>query len=172
MTMWHPVARLNAQQDACAGLHGRTGEICSKRQHSGSCIHRSGKDRRPANGEVAEWSKAHAWKVCRRETVSRVRIPVSPPEFLLIALCGCSLAGLPWCRRAGARPAAPLGFCNGVCSFDKERCQHELKPSGTVAPDTVTANRNPCLCLFGIASSGCQAVFPASQRHRLRRALL
>src|SRR6056297_2364401 len=31
------------------------------------------------NGEVAEWSKAHAWKACRRETVSRVRIPVSPP---------------------------------------------------------------------------------------------
>ena len=31
------------------------------------------------HGEVAEWSKAHAWKVCRRETVSRVRIPVSPP---------------------------------------------------------------------------------------------
>jgi hypothetical protein len=28
---------------------------------------------------VAEWSKAHAWKVCRRETVSRVRIPVCPP---------------------------------------------------------------------------------------------
>ena len=33
------------------------------------------------NGEVAEWSKAHAWNACRRETVSRVRIPVSPPEF-------------------------------------------------------------------------------------------
>ncbi len=32
-----------------------------------------------SSGEVAEWSKAHAWKVCRRETVSRVRIPVSPP---------------------------------------------------------------------------------------------
>lgn len=31
------------------------------------------------NGQVAEWSKAHAWKVCRRETVSRVRIPVCPP---------------------------------------------------------------------------------------------
>jgi len=29
---------------------------------------------------VAEWSKAHAWKVCRRETVSRVRIPVCPPS--------------------------------------------------------------------------------------------
>src|SRR5690606_6533303 len=32
------------------------------------------------NGAVAEWSKAHAWKVCRRETVSRVRIPVAPPH--------------------------------------------------------------------------------------------
>ncbi len=30
-------------------------------------------------GGVAEWSKAHAWKVCRRGTVSRVRIPVPPP---------------------------------------------------------------------------------------------
>ena len=28
---------------------------------------------------MAEWSKAHAWKVCRRGTVSRVRIPLSPP---------------------------------------------------------------------------------------------
>ena len=31
---------------------------------------------------MAEWSKAHAWKVCRRVTVSRVRIPVSPPDTL------------------------------------------------------------------------------------------
>ena len=30
-------------------------------------------------GEVAEWLKAHAWKVCKRETVSGVRIPLSPP---------------------------------------------------------------------------------------------
>ena len=28
---------------------------------------------------MAEWSKAHAWKACRRVTVSRVRIPSSPP---------------------------------------------------------------------------------------------
>jgi hypothetical protein len=32
-----------------------------------------------ARGEVAEWLKAHAWKVCVRETVPRVRIPLSPP---------------------------------------------------------------------------------------------
>ena len=31
------------------------------------------------DGEVAEWLKAHAWKVCLRETVTRVRIPLSPP---------------------------------------------------------------------------------------------
>ena len=32
-------------------------------------------------GEVAEWLKAHAWKVCIRFiAVSRVRIPVSPPN--------------------------------------------------------------------------------------------
>src|SRR5690606_22748628 len=30
-------------------------------------------------GEVAEWLKAHAWNACIRETVSRVRIPLSPP---------------------------------------------------------------------------------------------
>ena len=30
---------------------------------------------------MAEWLKAHAWKACKRETVSRVRIPLSPPFF-------------------------------------------------------------------------------------------
>src|SRR5690606_13428652 len=34
---------------------------------------------RTQHGEVAEWFKAHAWKVCIRETVSGVRIPLSPP---------------------------------------------------------------------------------------------
>lgn len=33
------------------------------------------------DGEVAEWLKAHAWKVCLRETVTRVRIPLSPPAI-------------------------------------------------------------------------------------------
>src|SRR4051812_38030547 len=31
---------------------------------------------------MAEWLKAHAWKACIGETLSRVRIPVSPPETL------------------------------------------------------------------------------------------
>ena len=33
-------------------------------------------------GEVAERLKAHAWKACLGETLTRVRIPPSPPlEF-------------------------------------------------------------------------------------------
>lgn len=35
--------------------------------------------RPPCAGEVAEWSMAHAWKACLRETVTWVRIPLSPP---------------------------------------------------------------------------------------------
>ena len=28
---------------------------------------------------MAEWLKAHAWKACKGATLSRVRIPPSPP---------------------------------------------------------------------------------------------
>ena len=31
-------------------------------------------------GELSEWLKEHAWKACLRETVTRVRIPHSPPN--------------------------------------------------------------------------------------------
>ncbi len=36
------------------------------------------KDRVSFFGEVSEWLKEHAWKVCIPERVSRVRIPPSP----------------------------------------------------------------------------------------------
>ena len=32
-------------------------------------------------GELSEWPKEHDWKSCRRATVSRVRIPCSPPDI-------------------------------------------------------------------------------------------
>jgi hypothetical protein len=35
-----------------------------------------------ARGRVAERLKAHAWKVCIRESVSRVRIPPLPPYVI------------------------------------------------------------------------------------------
>ena len=31
-------------------------------------------------GEMAEWLKAHAWKACLGETLTWVRIPLSPPH--------------------------------------------------------------------------------------------
>ena len=37
----------------------------------------------PAEGELSEWFKEHAWKVCMRETVSGVRIPNSPRKKIL-----------------------------------------------------------------------------------------
>jgi hypothetical protein len=33
-------------------------------------------------GEMAEWLKAHAWKACLGETLTWVRIPLSPPTPL------------------------------------------------------------------------------------------
>ena len=30
---------------------------------------------------MAEWLKAHAWKACLGETLTWVRIPLSPPDF-------------------------------------------------------------------------------------------
>ena len=36
-------------------------------------------------GEVSEWLKEHAWKVCKRLIpVSRVRIPLSPPVTKIV----------------------------------------------------------------------------------------
>ena len=51
-------------------------------------------------GEVAEWSKAHAWKVCRRGTVSRVQIPLSPPRRRRV------VRGDPRCRVPGLCPTS------------------------------------------------------------------
>ena len=36
------------------------------------------------SGEMAERFKAHAWKACKEETLSWVRIPFSPPQILFI----------------------------------------------------------------------------------------
>src|SRR6476619_8671554 len=33
-------------------------------------------------GEMAEWLKAHAWKACLGETLTWVRIPLSPPVLI------------------------------------------------------------------------------------------
>ena len=33
---------------------------------------------------MAEWFKAHAWKACKGATLSRVRIPLSPPKKIYL----------------------------------------------------------------------------------------
>ena len=38
-------------------------------------------------GEMAEWSIALPWKGSNWATGSGVRIPVSPPSFMIIILC-------------------------------------------------------------------------------------
>src|SRR5665213_3006846 len=64
----------------------------------------------PRDGEVAEWLKAHAWKACLGETLTRVRIPLSPPP-----MSGKSLLLLSFltdaCNRShsGSHIAWPLG---------------------------------------------------------------
>ena len=50
-------------------------------------------------GGVAEWLKAHAWKVCLRETVTRVRIPL-PPPFQYLSGCGLAWPLLAYLREA------------------------------------------------------------------------
>ena len=71
------------------------------------------------HGQVAEWSKAHAWKVCRRGTVSRVRIPLCPPSqvtksdratqrALFFFLFPKGLRKRPTCRNYGMRKIRSL----------------------------------------------------------------
>ena len=59
---------------------GAVPEHCVGDRH-GVSVARSAFTQGPRRGEVAEWLKAHAWNACIRATVSRVRIPLSPPDI-------------------------------------------------------------------------------------------
>src|SRR5512147_2309874 len=46
---------------------------------------------KPPAGQVAEWLKAHAWNACIGASLSRVRIPLCPPDVsTAIALIAAS----------------------------------------------------------------------------------
>jgi hypothetical protein len=51
---------------------------------------------------MAEWFKAHAWKACVRETVPRVRIPLSPPAFARRRRATAGGSSARSCRHASA----------------------------------------------------------------------
>ena len=53
---------------------------------------------------MAEWLKAHAWKACIQETVSRVRIPVSPPSLSFPGKIQRRLVRIPLHRNLQPRP--------------------------------------------------------------------
>ena len=60
-------------------------------------------------GGVAEWLKAHAWKVCIRETVSRVRIPLPPPVHpLKLTVTTLKLGNTFWFPRHSQFATEPL----------------------------------------------------------------
>ncbi len=65
-------------------------------------------------GEMAEWLKAHAWNACGRETVSRVRIPLSPYPPPPIGACSWLLPTRnPLASRIPRQSALP-GYCSPV----------------------------------------------------------
>ena len=74
--IWLDLARFGLSLEIgrlpCRRLRRRRGRCYAPRLRSFSWEARA--------GGVAERSKAHAWKVCIRETVSRVRIPPPPPK--------------------------------------------------------------------------------------------
>ena len=81
---------------------------------AGARIHapESGRKPRSGPGEVSEWLKEHAWKVCKRlNRASGVRIPLSPPDSSQPAMAGDdgprqgAVSFLWWPRR----PLATLG---------------------------------------------------------------
>src|SRR5712675_2430077 len=75
---------------------------------------------------MAEWLKAHAWKACLGETLTWVRIPLSPPAFLLF-------------RFTALQPHPSVGFSGNVRNLAAgDNCRWpalrmEIKPSGEPA---------------------------------------
>src|SRR5579863_8311195 len=60
------------------------------------------------SGEVSEWLKEHAWKVCILERVSRVRIPPSPQD------------------RIGVPAIGGAFFCSRWDEFTRTRCGKKM----------------------------------------------
>src|ERR1035438_1667544 len=77
-------------------------------------------------GEMAEWLKAHAWKACLGETLTWVRIPLSPPalalkisgtspEYFLSVLTFSVLGVLPRSMNSTLRPGFKVEQDIDVC---------------------------------------------------------
>lgn len=112
-------------------------------------------------GEVAEWLKAHAWNACIRETVSRVRIPLSPP-FAADCLLWCDTAADYRIRGTRCRePSIPR--YSPICLEDQRRllstpfrtsdaalrnpgsCHRQERADGIIGPAQIIPSPLACL---------------------------
>ena len=104
-----------------------------------------------SSGEVSEWLKEHAWKVCIRVNVSRVRIPLSPPNLLRTPTNDCRVRSNKLVghkqryRLAGPRRLA-AGLAPGLAL--PPRFDVGLRPRLTVS----NSNRNWASACFGNAT--------------------
>src|ERR1700760_4354652 len=80
-------AMIAAKHNLGAGIAGHAGNGAGHRaislaeqQFRNACGQSASRVFPRVCGQVAEWLKAHAWKVCNGESRSRVRIPLCPPR--------------------------------------------------------------------------------------------
>src|SRR5258708_12553571 len=62
-------------------------------------------------GEMAEWLKAHAWKACLGETLTWVRIPLSPPDS--------TIGSTPLGSRPLRSPGAGINYYENMAGVNK-----------------------------------------------------
>src|SRR6185436_20005884 len=59
-------------------------------------------------GEMTEWLKVHAWKACLGETLTWVRIPLSPPTMFSDLFMGLEPRAMRSCKPRQARKGATV----------------------------------------------------------------
>src|SRR5882762_6873974 len=92
---------------------------------------------------MAEWLKAHAWKACLLERVTWVRIPLSPPVFLLSMCYDVVIPQLiPKSERVTmnreVNVTKRVQTANGL-----RYCPVVLSANGRIKPDVVLINGKP-----------------------------
>ena len=89
------------------------------------------------SGGVAERLKAHAWKACIRETVSRVRIPLPPPASLVFARKNSTPSSDSSHHRLNRHGEQPLGRAEDLAETEMtirdcaDACAQNWQRSGT-----------------------------------------
>ena len=98
------------------------------------------------NGQVAEWSIAHAWKACVGERLPRVRIPLCPPLPRREPAIGRPQGRkTPSNRAIFPMPSEPRRLANAVRAVS----ERNLSLITRTSPSAVRVQNNPHLQCFG-----------------------